>query len=464
MTRSCAILALALLAPACTVGPDYRAPKIEVSHGWLEPASLTSVDLAWWKSYNDPQLNRLIQVALAQNWDLKEAEARIAEARADRDAAAGGAFPQVTAKGSATENQLSENGQLPVASIPGFKRRYSLFDAGFDASWELDLWGRNRREVEGAIARVESAQWSRRDLQVSLIAEIARDYVDLRKSQQLLADARAQASSNDELARLITLRFHAGEDSKLAGDEALSQAATAARAVALADAAVSAAAYRIAKLVGVPPESLIRELRDQVGAIPTPPASIAMGIRSDLLQRRADIRKAERDLAAANAGIGVTTADLFPRLSLLGSLGQQARTPGDLFSSASTRFSIGPSFSWPIFDFGRIRAQIRASKARDAQAEARYEKAVLGALNDSESAANRFAKAARASADAADSEAHQRSSFALAELRFNRGEDDRLALERARLKWLQARQAAGDARADYADAATALNKALGGGW
>lgn len=464
MSLRFSILLLALLVPACTVGPDYAPPKTKPSPQWLEPAPVGPVDLAWWKAFGDPELDRLIGMALARNWDLAEAEARIAEARANRDATAGGALPQVTAKASATENQLSKNGQLPIASIPGFKRRYPLYDVGFDASWELDLWGRNRRAVEGASARAEAAEWSRRDLQVSLIAEIARNFVDLRKAQRTLADARDVAAANDRLAELAALRYRTGEDTRLAAEEARSQAANAGRSLTLADAAVSVAAFRIATLVGVPPETLVPELRNQTGPIPTPPAAIAMGIRADLLLRRADVRKAERDLAAASADISVATADLFPRISLLGSLGQQARKPGDLLSSASTRFSIGPSFSWPILDFGRIRAQIRASKARDTAAEARYEKTVVGALNDSEAAANRFAKSARAAAQAADAEAHERSSLGLAELRFKQGEDDRLALERARLKWLQSRQAADEAIADYSNAAVALTKALGGGW
>ena len=464
MFQRSSICAGAMLLSACMVGPDYRAPRVAVGARWLEPASLSPVDLAWWHSFGDPELDRLVAIALNRNWDLREAEARVAEVRANRDVAAGGALPQVTAKGSVTENQVSKNGQLPVANIPGFDRRYSLYDVGFDASWELDLWGRNRRELEASDARVQSSEWSRRDLQVALIAELARNYIDLRKAQQNQLEARERAASYGELARLSALRFRAGEDTKLAADEARSQAAAGERAIALAEASVSTAAYRIAALVGAAPETIVPALRDGATPIPTPPATIAMGIRSDLLQRRADIRNAERDLAASSADIGIATAELFPRISLLGSLGQQARKPGDLLSSASTRFSIGPSFSWPLLDFGRIRAQIRAAKARDAQAGARYEKAVVNALSDSEAAANRFANTARAAAAAREAEARERSAFDLATLRFKRGEDDRLALERARLKWLQARQAAEEAKADYSAAAIALNKALGGGW
>lgn len=198
--------------------------------------------------------------------------------------------------------------------------------------------------------------------------------------------------------------------------------------------------------------------------MPASPDAILVGLRSELLERRPDVRRAERDLAAATADIGVATADLFPRFSLFGSIGQQARKPGDLFSTDSTRLQIGPSFSWPIFQGGTIRAQIRAADARADQAAARYEKAVIGALSDSEAAINRFLNARAAAEDAAASLQREQGAFALARKRADRGEDDRLTLERARQSLLAAEQRDQQARAAKAQAATALYKALGGGW
>ncbi|MEO6381858.1 MAG: efflux transporter outer membrane subunit [Nitrobacter sp.] len=456
-------LALPLVA-GCTVGPEYRKPPVAMSDRWLEPASTAPVDLGWWQSFGDPQLNRLVTLAITSNPDLREARARIAEARSNREAAAGGALPQVDAKASATQNRISKNGQLPIASIPGFKRDFSLYDIGFDASWELDLWGRNRREVEAASARNQASEWSQRDVLVGLIAEVARNYVELRVAQGVLSATLDQAHSNRDLTRLSDLRFRSGEDTRIAAEEARSQAAGSAQAADLAKAKVSTSAYRLAALVGLPPERLVPELSDVVGPIPMPPRSIAMGIRSDLLSRRPDVRRAERELAAATADIGVAKADLYPRFSLIGSLGQQARSPGDLLSSGSTRFGIGPSFSWPIFSAGRIRAQIRGSGARADAAAARYEKAILSALSDSESAANRLARYSAAADEARDAEASERAAFGLVQLRFSRGEDDRLTMERARLKWLEVRSRMDEANGDYAVAAIALFKALGGGW
>jgi multidrug efflux system outer membrane protein len=464
MVRSLPLLLLPLLlASACTVGPDYHAPETRAAPEWLEAGSPGQVDLQWWDRFGDPQLSSLVQRAVASNPDLKEAEGRLAEARANREAIAGGRLPSVTAKGSATENVLSKNGQLPIGNIPGFQREFPLYDLGFDASWEIDLWGRRTRQMQGATARVESATYARRDVMLTLIAEVVRSYMDLRAAQADGATAEAQASSNAELARLTQLRFNAGEASRLDLDRADATARASAAAVPNARAQASAAAYRIATLVGVPPEQVVPELQASA-PLPSSPDAILVGLRSELLERRPDVRRAERDLAAATADVGVATADLFPRFSLLGSLGQQARTPGDLFSGDSFRLQIGPSFSWPIFQGGTIRAQIRASDARADQAAARYEKAVVGALSDSEAAINRFLNARAAAADAGASLAREQSAFSLAQKRADRGEDDRLTLERARQSLLAAQQRDQQARAAKAQAATALYKALGGGW
>jgi len=466
MTRSLPLFLLPLLlASACTVGPDYRPPETKAAPEWLEAGAPGQVDLQWWDRFGDAQLSALVQRAVASSPDLKEAEARLAEARANREAIAGGRLPNVTAKGSATENVLSNNGQLPLGSIPfpGFSRDFPLFDLGFDASWEIDLWGRRTRQMQGATARLESATYAKRDVMLTLIAEVVRSYMDLRAAQADAATAEAQATSNAELARLSGLRFKAGEASRLELDRADAAARASAAAVPNARAQASAAAYRIATLVGVPPEQIVPELQAPA-PLPASPDAILVGLRSELLERRPDVRRAERELAAATADIGVATADLFPRFSLLGSIGQQARSPGDLFSTDSTRLQIGPSFSWPIFQGGTIRAQIRAADARAEAAAARYEKAVVGALSDSEAAINRFLNARAAADDAGASLVREQSAFALAEKRADRGEDDRLTLERARQSLLAARQRDQQARAARAQAATALYKSLGGGW
>jgi NodT family efflux transporter outer membrane factor (OMF) lipoprotein len=456
-------LALLILSAGCTVGPDYRRPPPSVQPQWVEAATPGAVDNAWWRQFGDDRLTALIQRAMASSPQLAEARARISEARANRDAAAGGRLPNLAAGGSATENQLSENGQIPVARVPGFDRNFSLFDMGFDASWEIDLWGRRSRQVEGAAARTEAAIAGEQDVLVSLQAEIARTYFDLRAAQARLDNARATAGADATLAALTRQRFDAGEASRREAELAEAAARNSASAVPAQEAAAAAALYRIGVLVGQRPEEIGPQFRSPA-PLPIGPQSILTGIRSDLLMRRPDVRRAERELAAATADVGVATADLFPRFSLLGSIGQQARNTGDLDSGGSTRFQIGPSFSWPIFSGGTVRARMRAAGARSDAAAARYEQAVLGALADSETAINHFLGTRSAAADAHAALERERAAFTLAEQRMRSGEDDRLALERARKTLLLSQERDLAARLALNDAAVALFKSLGGGW
>ncbi len=456
-------LALFILT-GCTVGPNYVRPPVPGSGAaWIRPASPGSVDPAWWRPLGDPVLEDLINTAVARNLDLREAEALLREARANRGAAVGRSLPALSATGSAAETQISRNGALPIASLPGFDRRFSLFDGGFDASWELDLWGGTRRSIEGATGREAAAEARRVDVGLQVIAEVGRTYAALRASQAQLTSIRSDAQARNTLARLVRQRLEAGEASRYDVAQADAQAGSARARVADADADVTDAAYRLALLVGRPPEALLRPLLI-AKRIPEPPAIVAAGIRSELLRRRPDVRAAEADLAAATADIGVETANLFPRFSLVGGLAQQARRAGDLSSSGSTRFSIGPSFSWPIFSGGRIRAQIRAADARADAARTRYEKAVLSALSDSETAINRYAAAQETRQDLAAALTEHALGLALARQRFRAGEDDLLTILAVQSLYNAAEQQAIAARKDELSAYIALSKALGGGW
>ncbi len=458
---SLACSALALILSGCTVGPDYAAPDTQVQDAWVEQAETGTIDPAWWQNFGDPELTALIEQALAGSPTLAEARARLTEARANRDAVLGQRLPQVSASGRATENRLSENGQLPVSSIPGVSPEYSLFDLGFDASWEIDLWGRRTREAQAANAQAGAAEAQYQGALVQLTAEIARSYMDLRAAQQSSALAREAADTADELSALTTQLYDAGEANRQQADTASAEAGSARDAAAQAATAEAAASYRLAALTGRKPEDIPPALR-QSAPVPDAPESILVGLRSDLLRRRPDVRAAERHLAAATAQVGVATADLFPRFSLMGGLGTQARDSGDLFDPASTRFSIGPAFSWPIFAGGSIRAKIRAADAASDAAAAAYEQAVVEALNDSEAAINRFMQAKGRADAATKAAADQERAFALSMQRFDAGEDNRLSLDQARLELLSRTRAAVAAKAEAAQAAVALYKALGG--
>lgn len=461
--KSFVTLPLFVLA-ACTVGPNYKEPpKVAMALNWSEPTSTASVDPAWWRSLGDPVLTELLQAAAAHNLDLRVAAAQVREARANRDIAFGGLFPQVTASGSATRNELSGNGEIPVQSIPNFARTFNLFDVGFDASWEIDFWGGNRRSLEAAHARSASAQEAARSLKLEIIAEVAHTYFDLRSAQARLASARSDAQARTDTAALVTLRYKAGDASAFDEARAESQARTVVSQLAGLQSEARAAAYTLALLTGRPPEALI-DLAGQSATWPKTPPTVGAGLRSELLRRRPDVRQAERDLAASTADIGVATADLFPKISLIGAIGQQAQHTGDLTSQLSQRYQFGPSLSWPIFSAGRIRAQIHAADARADEAGARYEKAVLTALSDSETALNRYAAATSQLADLDAARDASAKALELARQRYRAGEDDLLNLLDAQSDYSVTDQASLTARATQLTALVSLFKALGGGW
>lgn len=464
MVRLVALLMLGTALAGCTVGPDYHRPQAAgADAGWVEPGTPGNVDARWWENFGDATLDALVARAMEHAPQVEEARARLAEARANRDAVAGGRAPAVQANGQATQNRLSENGQLPLRSIPVIERDFPLYDMGFDASWEIDLWGRRTREAEAARARVEAAEYARRDVLVALTAEIVRNYFDLRGAQADVRTLTDIADADADLARLTQQRADAGEASRLDAERAHAAARAAAAAIPDARARGAAAAYRIAALLGVAPEEVVPGLlRD--APVPVVPDTVLVGVRSDLLERRPDVRRAERELAAATADVGVATADLFPRFSLFGSIGQQARDPGDLASGGSTRWAIGPGFSWPIFSGGAIRARVRGADARAQGAAARYVEAVTGALADSEGAINRFLNARAAAEDARAALVRQDAAFALSRQRVAAGEDDRLALARATAEHAGATQRRDQAVLAQGQAAAALFKALGGGW
>ncbi|MDH0615400.1 MULTISPECIES: efflux transporter outer membrane subunit [unclassified Agrobacterium] len=456
-------LLASLSVAACTVGPSYVESSPAVAPGWISAANPHPIDEDWWRSFNDPQLVELVELAVTSNHDVREAEARLREARALRDVARGRAGPDAALSGAATANRVSENGQLPVANVPGFDPQFSLFDFGFDASWEIDLWGRTRRSIEAADARAEAIQEARRNVILQVIAEVVRSYVDLRGSQTRLLVARADANAQQAIASLVERRFRAGEASRFDFARADTQARAASVSLDGIEADARAAAYRLSLLTGQAPGATSLRLLSP-GSLPVAPSQVTAGLPSELLRRRPDIRQAERELAAFTADVGVATADLFPRLSLIGSIGQQAQSAGDLASGASTRLQVGPSFHWPIFSMGRIRAQIRAADARADAAMIRYERSVTGALTDSETALNRYAAAQimRRKAEGATTQAA--AAVDLARQRYQAGEDDLTILLNAQSAYSAAERASLDARVGELMAVVALYKALGGGW
>ncbi len=458
---------VALLVPgACTVGPDYHRPAVAGEAApWALAAGANAgaPDLAPWARLGDPVLADLVARALAANPDLKEAEARLDEARAQLGLARAGRLPQAELTGSAQQTQTSLNGQFPAGSIPFYRRDFALYDAGFDASWEIDLWGAQRRAVESARAQLASADARMADTRLRIVAEVVRGYAQLRGSQALLAATQDDAMAQAELASLTRQRLAAGESARIDETRAREQSRTARAPVAGLETDVAAATATLALLTGRPPEA-VAPLATAMAPLPALPGYPPVGTRADMLRRRPDVRAAEADLASATAAIGMETANLYPRLTLNGGADFQSRNPADLPSGNSLGFAVGPRFAWALFDAGRVRARIHAADARADAAAARYVKAVLAALADSETAINRYAAWTTTVAEREAALAASRQSYEQAQARTRAGEDDRLALLQAQSALSGATRAAVQAHQAAFEAYAAMIKALGGGW
>ena len=392
--RAFPVAALAAGLAGCTVGPDYRRPTVPVPAHWSEAAAsehaASPVPADWWKLYGDPKLDALIRRALRANLDLAGAADRMREARAMLRAQRAASWPRVDATAAATRGQASANapGVSPFAQggeLGSGASPQNLFQAGFDASWELDLFGGTRRAVEAARAEAQGTAFERDAVALSLTAEVARSYVELRDNQTRLALASQSVAVAREMLAMVRSRNAGGlaTDLDLAAAEARLHDAEA--AVPGWETRCKQAIHRLGVLVGAPPEALDGELAaDQPLRDDAP--TIAAGLPSDLLRRRPDLRRAERQLAAATARIGVATAELYPRFSLDASAGLASFMASDFADPHSAIWSLGPALSWPIFRAGRIKATIEVRDLQARQALLAYRQAILLALEDVENA------------------------------------------------------------------------------
>jgi NodT family efflux transporter outer membrane factor (OMF) lipoprotein len=480
--RGIALLAFAF--PGCTVGPDYQRPELPVPDRYAGVGATTqpaarAVDVArWWTSFNDPTLDALIDRAVASNLDLRLATARLREARALRGVVGADLFPDVNVAGAYTRSRTSENAfsfDQPSGGggggSPGFGPfgepgdTQSLYQAGFDANWELDVFGGVRRSIEAADADIGAAVEGRRDALVTLLAEVARNYVELRGFQRRLEIAGQNLKVQQDTLELTRARFEAQLVSELDVTRADAQVATTAAGIPALEAQRNQAAHRLAVLLGQPPAGLLDELLPSgTLAIPSGPPDVPPGLPSDLLRRRPDVRRAERELAAATARVGVATADLFPKFSLTGSLGLQAEAFGDLGRWDSRFYNAGPSVSWPVFDAGRIRSNIRVENARQEQALVRYEQSVLTALEDVENALVGYGKEHQRRQSLQRAVAANRRSVEMANQLYDRGLTDFLDVLEAQRALFASEDALVQSERTISTNLVALYKALGGGW
>jgi NodT family efflux transporter outer membrane factor (OMF) lipoprotein len=380
-----------LLVSACApVGPDYVKPEPDAPPAWnsrlgkgLSAARPSPAELArWWEILKDPNLSRLIAQAVKSNLSLKQAKARVRQARALRGISVAGLFPAVNASGKFQANDNSEN----TTSNPPSR----LYDAGLDAAWELDVFGGVRRSVEAAQANLEAAQADLSDVLVSLAAEVALSYVEARTFQARLTVARANLASQENTYGFIQSRHEAGLTNKLALEQARYNLERTRALIPNLEIGREASLNRLAVLLGQAPGVVHKRLK-AAKPLPMPPMSVAVGVPAEALRRRPDLRRAERNLAAQSAHIGVATADLYPRFRLSGSIGLEAVHAGDLLRSSSFFAGFLPTVSWKIFDAGAVRQNIAVQYALQEQYLLTYESTVLKALEEVENALTGYA-------------------------------------------------------------------------
>jgi outer membrane protein, multidrug efflux system len=465
------ILSLAgvVITAGCAVGPDYHPPRPTVQGSWssLEEkadgqssvARPIAADLSeWWRLFKDPTLASLAERALAANLELRAAASRVREARALRGVAEGGLLPEVNAGGGYERFRWSENGLFPSDG-----KSQSFYTAGFDASWEIDVFGGTRRQVEASQADVDASVEAMRDVRVTLLAELARGYVELRGFQARLALARQNLEAQRKTAELTRARLDAGQTTELDVSRAEAQVAATSSVIPAFESAARQAIHGLALLLAREPAALASELSPS-GPIPSAPAEIPVGLPTDLLRRRPDLRRAERELAGATARIGVATADLYPRFFLTGAFGFNSIDAGDVFTSASRAWSFGPSIRWSLFQGGRIRANIEVQNAREEQAALRFEQTLLGALRNVEDALVAHAKEQQRRAALSQAVTSQHRAVALANERYTQGLVDFLTVLEAQRSLFAAQDALAQSEQAIATNTIALYKAVGGGW
>jgi outer membrane protein, multidrug efflux system len=454
-----------LAGSGCTVGPDYRPPESASPAAWIGPTPPMSItgprqtDLAqWWISFGDPTLTSLVDRAVASNLSVQQAEARIRQARAARGGVAAGFWPTADAIATGTRRRSvgsSSRGTLGTTQ--------NLFVAGLDAAWELDLFGGTRRSVEAADADMQATVEDYRDLLVSLAAEVALNYIDLRGLQQQVLITQENLKAQEHSAELTRMRFRAGLVGALDVANAEAQAAITAAQIPVLETAAQQTIYNLSVLLALEPSALLTKL-SSAASIPASLPEVPMLLPSELLRRRPDVRRAEAQIHAATARIGVATADLFPKLNLAGSSGFQGNKTNDWLKWKNRIWSFGPSLDWKIFDAGRIRSNIEEQQALQDQAVLSYKGTVLGAFQDVENALIAYDKEQQRRKALADAVTANRKAVDLALRLYTQGQTDFINVLDAERSLYTSEDSLVQSTRTLSVDLVALYKALGGGW
>ena len=481
--RKAAIL-LALLLGGCATAPGYRAPSVAVPPAFREkltppadtapvadsvpaPAAALVVPAAqagdsapdaFWRELGDTTLERLVSELARANLDLHAAEARVRGARSARTESALDLAPTVTFGGGYTRQRLS-SAAFPIgaAAFPD----QDIWDAGFDAAWELDLFGRLRHNLQAQGAFVTASQEDLRDVRVTLTAELARAYFELRGAQERLAVARRNAENQRRTFQVTRERLDAGRGTAFDTERAQAQLSFTLASIPVLEGAVAEAQYRIGVLVGRSPAAVAAEL-ETAAALPPLPAVTSVAAADSVIRRRPDVSAAERQLAVERALVGAAKADYLPRLSVGGSAGYSATALDGLGDRGTFRYAVGPVLTWPALNLGRVKARVDGSRAREAEARARYDQTVLLALQEVETTLSRYRTARARVERIRDAASASERAAELARLRFTGGVADFLQVLDAERTQLDAEDQLAQGRTDAATAYAALYKALGG--
>ena len=469
--RSLALCPLLLLSGCFAVGPDYKPPEIPVPQQWSESTAATGVQPdKWWKTFNDPVLDNLISDAIASNLDLKLALERVKDARVLRTATIAAGLPSLTAKSnvsrrfnnsSSSASQTGGTGSA-IGGVGVGNQLINIFQMGFDAQWELDFFGGVRRAVEAADATIDVEVENSRDVLVTLLGEVARNYIELRANQRLVAITRENLHAQQETQELTQIRQQTGLASMLEVTQAQAQAATTHAQLPNYETIVKQSIHTLSVLLGKEPGALAVRLEQQ-DIIPTIAAKVITDLPSELLQRRPDIRLAERQLAVANASVGIATAELYPKINLAAFIGLQNTTITD-FTPLGKSWSAASSLTMPIFNWGKLNANIKSKKAQFEQAFLTYQSTVLSAFKEVEDALIAYSKEQERHKALAQAVAANQLAVQLANERYQKGLTAFLDVLTSQTALYQAQSLLITSESQLSSNLIALYKSLGGGW
>jgi NodT family efflux transporter outer membrane factor (OMF) lipoprotein len=469
MTIAVSRLGALLVLAGCAVGPDFKKPDPAVSQGWhaagdprLSPQ--TAADSLWWRGFNDGALDRLIELAYRQNLPLQIAGLRIVEARAQLGVVTGRQYPQVQmAVASATAIGLSKN----VVNIPTLPRQFGTYQLGFDATWELDFWGKYRRGVEAEAAALLGSVADYDAALVSLTAEVARTYVLVRTFEVLIAETKENVRVQEEGLEIAQSRFRNGATSELDPTQATTLVESTRASLPQLTTGLEQARNALSTLLGQP-SGAVDALLGGPKEIPKAPAKVAVGVPAEMLRRRPDIRSAELLAAAQCARIGVAKAQLYPSFTILGTIGLAASTAPtvshNLFTPNALTYSVGPQISWPFLNYGRLTNGVRVEDARFQELLVGYRDTVLKAAQEVEDAMSGFVNAEASMVFVQNAVAAARRSVELAVVQYREGAVDYQRVLDAERSLLQQQDSLARTTSSAATSAIALYKALGGGW